>query len=95
MINYLLPLLIGYTGGKMVYGVRGGVLGAIATMGVIVAALLSALIALVPVIGPAIVSFLAPLMMLYGLVDGFLTDFKSSKPKLAEDIREATAFAAA
>ena len=66
-----------------------------ATMGVIVAALLSALIALVPVIGPAIVSFLAPLMMLYGLVDGFLTDFKSSKPKLAEDIREATAFAAA
>ena len=36
MIIYLLPLLIGYTGGKMVYGVRGGVLGAIATMGVIV-----------------------------------------------------------
>jgi PTS system mannitol-specific IIC component len=36
MITYLLPLLIGYTGGKMVYGNRGGVLGAIATMGVIV-----------------------------------------------------------
>lgn len=36
MIKYLLPLLIGYTGGKMVYGTRGGVLGAIATMGVIV-----------------------------------------------------------
>jgi PTS system mannitol-specific IIC component len=36
MINYLLPLLIAYTGGKMVYGTRGGVLGAIATMGVIV-----------------------------------------------------------
>ena len=36
MIVYLLPLLIGYTGGKMVYGQRGGVLGAIATMGVIV-----------------------------------------------------------
>ena len=36
MILYLLPLLIGYTGGKMVYGVRGGVLGAVATMGVIV-----------------------------------------------------------
>lgn len=36
MIVYLLPLLIGYTGGKMVYGTRGGVLGAIATMGVIV-----------------------------------------------------------
>ncbi|WP_286208009.1 PTS mannitol transporter subunit IICB [Clostridium caldaquaticum] len=38
MITYLLPLLIGYTGGKMVGGVRGGVLGAIATMGVVVGA---------------------------------------------------------
>jgi PTS system mannitol-specific IIC component len=37
-INYLLPLLIGYTGGKMVYGIRGGVVGATATMGVIVGA---------------------------------------------------------
>jgi PTS system mannitol-specific IIC component len=36
MITYLLPLLIGYTGGRLVYGVRGGVVGAIATMGVIV-----------------------------------------------------------
>ncbi|MGI8649614.1 MAG: PTS mannitol-specific transporter subunit IIBC [Rubrobacter sp.] len=38
MITYLLPLLIGYTGGRLVYGVRGGVVGAIATMGVIVGA---------------------------------------------------------
>jgi PTS system mannitol-specific IIC component len=36
MILYLLPLLIGYTGGKMVHGVRGGVVGAAVTMGVIV-----------------------------------------------------------
>lgn len=36
MINYLLPLLIGYTGGKLVYDHRGGVLGATATIGVIV-----------------------------------------------------------
>ncbi len=36
MINYLLPLLIGYTGGKLVHGQRGGVVGAAATMGVIV-----------------------------------------------------------
>jgi len=37
MIIYLIPLLIGYTGGKLVQGdVRGGVVGAIATMGVIV-----------------------------------------------------------
>ncbi|MCA0306066.1 MAG: PTS transporter subunit EIIC, partial [Actinobacteria bacterium] len=34
-ITYLLPILIGYTGGKNVYGTRGGVVGAIATMGVI------------------------------------------------------------
>lgn len=37
MIKYLIPLLIGYTGGKLVQGdVRGGVVGATATMGVIV-----------------------------------------------------------
>ncbi len=38
MIKYLLPLLIGYTGGKMVGGDRGAVVGAITTMGVIVGA---------------------------------------------------------
>ncbi len=35
MITYLLPILIGYTGGKMMYDTRGGVIGAIGTMGVI------------------------------------------------------------
>ncbi len=38
MIDYLLPILIGYTGGKMMYDTRGGVIGAIATMGVIAGA---------------------------------------------------------
>jgi mannitol PTS system EIICBA or EIICB component len=41
MITYLLPLLIGYTGGKMMYDAnptRGGVVGAIATMGAIAGA---------------------------------------------------------
>jgi len=38
MITYLLPLLIGYTGGKMVGGARGGVIGAIATIGVVIGA---------------------------------------------------------
>lgn len=38
MIKYLLPLLIAYTGGKVVADHRGGVLGAIAAMGVIVGA---------------------------------------------------------
>jgi PTS system mannitol-specific IIC component len=36
MITYLLPVLIGYTGGRMVHAQRGAVIGAIATMGVIV-----------------------------------------------------------
>jgi PTS system mannitol-specific IIC component len=36
MITYLLPLLIGYTGGQMIHGGRGGVVGAVATMGAIV-----------------------------------------------------------
>ncbi|WP_329885953.1 PTS mannitol transporter subunit IICBA [Pseudoramibacter faecis] len=34
-LSYALPLLIAYTGGKMVGGQRGAVMGAIATMGVI------------------------------------------------------------
>jgi mannitol PTS system EIICBA or EIICB component len=38
MILYLLPLLIGFTGGRIVWNIRGGVVGAIATMGVIVGA---------------------------------------------------------
>ncbi|MBH0116402.1 PTS mannitol transporter subunit IICB [Salinibacterium sp. NG253] len=38
MIIYLLPLLIANTGGRMVYGTRGGVIGTIATMGVIIGA---------------------------------------------------------
>ena len=36
MVHYLLPLLIAFTGGNMLAGHRGGVVGAIATMGVIV-----------------------------------------------------------
>ncbi|GAB7044796.1 MULTISPECIES: PTS mannitol transporter subunit IICB [Catenuloplanes] len=38
MIKYLLPILIGYTGGRIVHGQRGAVVGAVATMGVIVGA---------------------------------------------------------
>lgn len=38
MIQYLLPLLIGFTGGRMIHDLRGGVVGATATMGVIVGA---------------------------------------------------------
>lgn len=35
MLTYLLPILIGYSGGKLVAGERGGVVGAITTAGVI------------------------------------------------------------
>lgn len=35
MINYLLPILIGFTGGKLVYGTRGGVVGALGAIGVV------------------------------------------------------------
>jgi PTS system mannitol-specific IIC component len=36
MIRFMLPLLIAIQGGRMVYGVRGAVVGAVATMGVII-----------------------------------------------------------
>lgn len=35
-VKFLLPLLIAYSGGKMVHDHRGGVVGAIATMGIII-----------------------------------------------------------
>lgn len=38
MLYYLLPLLIGYTGGKMIDGDRGSVIGAVGTIGVVVGA---------------------------------------------------------
>lgn len=57
MIKYLLPLLIGFTGGKMVHDIRGGVVGATATMGVIV--------------GADIPMFLGAMLM--GPLGGFLT----------------------
>lgn len=38
ILTYLLPVLIGYTAGSNVYGRRGGVIGAFATMGAVVGA---------------------------------------------------------
>lgn len=35
-VSFLIPVLIGFTGGKLVYGERGGVVGALATAGVAV-----------------------------------------------------------
>lgn len=36
MLNYLLPILIAVAGGRMVYGYRGSVIGAVTTIGVII-----------------------------------------------------------
>lgn len=36
MITYLIPLMIGYSGGKMVGNERGGLIGAISTIGIII-----------------------------------------------------------
>ena len=36
MITVLLPVLIGYTGGRLVHGQRGAVVGAVATVGIVV-----------------------------------------------------------
>jgi len=38
MIKVLLPVLIGYTGGRLVHGQRGAVVGAVATVGLVVGA---------------------------------------------------------
>lgn len=43
-LTYLMPILLGYTGGKMVYDKRGGVTGALATMGVVIGADITMLI---------------------------------------------------
>lgn len=56
VLKYLLPILIGYTGGKLVYDHRGGVVGAIATAGII--------------IGSEIPMFLGAMMM--GPLGGYL-----------------------
>lgn len=36
LLNYLLPILIGYSGGGLVHGKRGAVAGAIGTFGIVV-----------------------------------------------------------
>lgn len=52
MITYLLPVLIGYTGGKVIHGQRGAVVGATATFGVIVGTSIPMMLGAM-IIGPA------------------------------------------
>ncbi len=63
MITVLLPVLIGYTGGRMVHGQRGAVVGAVATMGVVVGTDIPMFL------GAMIIGPLAALVI--KLVDGF------------------------
>ncbi|MHB9861780.1 PTS mannitol transporter subunit IICB [Streptomyces sp. YIM S03343] len=65
MITFLLPVLIGYTGGRMVHGQRGAVVAAIATVGVAVGADGTPMFLGAMIIGP----FTAYLLK---LVDGYL-----------------------
>lgn len=43
-LTYLMPVLIGYTGGRIVHGSRGGAIGALATMGVVIGAKITMLV---------------------------------------------------
>jgi mannitol-specific phosphotransferase system IIC component len=66
IITALLPILIGYTGGRMVHGQRGAVVGAIATMGVVVGST-------VPMfLGAMIVGPLAAYLL--KLIDGYVSE---------------------
>ncbi|MEV6862864.1 PTS mannitol transporter subunit IICB [Streptosporangium subroseum] len=66
IIKTLLPILIGYTGGRMVHGQRGAVVGAVATMGVVVGADIPMFLGAM-IIGPLAAYILK-------LVDGFIQD---------------------
>ncbi|GAA3940187.1 PTS mannitol transporter subunit IICB [Actinomadura viridis] len=66
MIKILLPLLIGYTGGRMVHGQRGAVVGAVATIGLVAGADIPMFLGAM-IIGP----LAAYLMKLFdGLIEG-------------------------
>ncbi|MES2171613.1 MAG: PTS transporter subunit EIIC [Actinomycetota bacterium] len=89
LINILIPILIGYTGGKLVHGTRGAVVGAVATIGVMLSPVALQLVPLtlngvkstaptsIADIGPAILGafVIAPLTaLLLKLWDNFIAD---------------------
>lgn len=53
ILNSLLPILIGHTGGKMVGGDRGGVIGALVTVGAVVAVQGTPMFLAAMILGPA------------------------------------------
>jgi mannitol PTS system EIICBA or EIICB component len=66
MIKVLLPVLIGYTGGRLVHGQRGAVVGAVATVGLVVGADIPMFLGAM-IIGPATAYLLK-------LFDGLIQD---------------------
>ncbi|MDO7881983.1 PTS transporter subunit EIIC [Salinibacterium soli] len=65
LICILIPILIGYTGGKMVHGTRGAVVGAVATVGAMMAPVALQLVGLAlnadePAPAPASIAEIAP-----------------------------------
>lgn len=60
-----------------------------AAIGVLIGALLTFLIASIPLLGPALASFLGTFLMLFGLGKGLWDDLMKSSPQLAASIVEA------
>lgn len=60
-----------------------------ATLGIIIGALLTFLISTIPFLGPPLSSFLAPLLILFGLSKGLWEDLKKDSPQLAASISDA------
>lgn len=60
------------------------------TFGLIIAAMLTLLISLIPVLGGLLASFLGPIIAIFGLTVGFFKDLKNSNPTLVVDIEKAS-----
>lgn len=60
-----------------------------AALGIIIGALMTLLISTIPLLGPALSSFLGPLLILFGLSKGLWEDVKRDSPQLAASIAEA------
>ncbi len=52
MLTYLLPILIGFTGGRVIADIRGGVVGAVSTFGVIMGAPATPMLLGAMIVGP-------------------------------------------
>ena len=84
IITYLLPILIAYTGGRMVHGQRGAVIGAVAVLGVIAASRRTVVLADHTKFGREDFAKVAPLTD----VDTVITD-SGVDAELADDVEQA------